>query len=97
MNPGYNIRRTRDHGPGWLYHEPPPLVREPVIVRCGMPDCPSALAMPPGTPAASQATRLEVAGWTYRPDGPYVCPVDHGQEQSAAPVSWWRRWFGGVR
>jgi hypothetical protein len=96
VSPHY-IRPMPDFGPGWVHHQPPPGPdREPVVVHCGMPGCSSALAMPPGTPLTVQTIRLEVAGWTCLPDGPYVCGDDHDQ-QPPVRVSWWRRWFGGGR
>lgn len=84
-----------DRDASQAHHCPPGWYREPLVVRCTKPECPSAMSMPAGTPPAAQAIRLEIADWTQGPAGP-VCGVDHDTVAAVlARRSWWRRWVGG--
>jgi hypothetical protein len=81
---GPYVRALVDHGPGRAEHYPPGTYREPVIVRCVEERCPSAIAMPPGTPDAAQQLRLDIAAWTgglAAPRCPH--PADHGPAPEA--------------
>lgn len=66
------------------YRRPSPVyatgtVRLPVVVKCGFTGCPTAIAMPPGTPDPVQTIRLETAGWLKGALTGWVCPfpADH--------------------
>ncbi len=67
-----------DGGPGRvLSTQPPGTFPQPLIVRCAVRWCSSALAMPPGTTAQDRDARLSGAGWTAQAPTVPVCPAVH--------------------
>lgn len=66
-------------------------VRLPIVVKCAVDGCPSAIAMPPGTPPNVQTIRLEAAEWSRDEEG-WTCPFPKDHSPAPAPTRPAPRW-----
>jgi hypothetical protein len=77
-------QRLADGGPGYAVHYPPGAYPVPMVIRCSVRACPSALAMPHDAAEDEQHARLTGADWAYSRSG-WACPADHTGRWTSPP------------